>query len=148
MAEVTFRPLEDRHVTGVVELWRRCGLASAPEEPLEHIAGARDGGTSTVLVGVLDDTPIAAILVEHDGECGAFHYVAVAPEHRRRGLGSAAIRAGAAWLEQRGIGNVNMLIKSRNGPVKAFYERLGFIIDPVLPMGRRLLSAHDAGRAT
>jgi GNAT superfamily N-acetyltransferase len=146
MAELGFRPAEDRHVAGIVGLWQRCGLASAPDAPLRHIAAARGGGGSTVLVGLIEDEPVAAILVEHDGGCGAFYYVAVAPEHRRCGYGSAAIRAGEAWLKEHGVRNVNILLRDRNDSVKAFYERLGFAIDPGLSMGSRLISAnHERG---
>ena len=116
----------------------------AQNDPVEDIALARGKASSDVLVGMLEETLIAAIMVGHDGHRGAFYYLAVAPEHQRRGHGAATIRAGEAWLRERGVWKVNILVRNKNAAVKRFYERLGYVINPVFCMGRRIIPGDPA----
>ncbi len=50
----------------------------------------------------------------------------VTPQHRRRGVGSAAVDALLAEHRERGTYEVEAGILVRNGPARAFWERLGF----------------------
>jgi hypothetical protein len=142
MGELMFRPMEDRDVNAIIDLWKSCGLAVAQNDPFRDIAFARGKASSDVLVGILDETPIAAIMIGHDGLRGIFYYVAVAPQYQRRGHGAATIEAGEAWLRERGVGKVNLLVSNKNAAVKKFYERLGYVIDPVFSMGSRFIPAN------
>ena len=110
MAEfLAFRPIEDRDVAAVVDLWKSCGLVVAQNDPFKDIALAR-GKDILRRAGRHRSMKllIAAIMVGHDGHRGAFYYVAVAPRFQRRGYGSATIRAGETWLRQRGVWKVNL----------------------------------------
>ncbi len=140
MAELAFRPLQDRDVEPTVELWRRCGLVRPQNDPYQDIALARGKTTSDILVGIRETAVLAAILVGHDGHHGIFHYVAVAPEYRRCGYGKETIRAGEHWLRRRGVQNVNLLVRTDSAAVGRFYEQLGYTVDPVFSMGRRILA--------
>ena len=50
----------------------------------------------------------------------------VAPPHRRRGVGRAAVEAWLARLRERGAALAEASVLSRNAPALAFWERLGF----------------------
>ena len=50
----------------------------------------------------------------------------VAPPHRRRGVGRAAVEAWLAGLRERGAAVAEASVLSRNAPALAFWERLGF----------------------
>ncbi|MDP9138304.1 MAG: GNAT family acetyltransferase [Pseudomonadota bacterium] len=141
MGELLFRPMEDDQVTVVVDLWKNCGLIAPQNDPFRDLALARGKASSDVLVGMLDETLVSAIMVGHDGHRGSFYYVAVAPRFQRRGHGAATVRAGEAWLAERGVWKVNLLVRNQNAAVKNFYERLGYVIDPVFSMGRRFIAA-------
>jgi ribosomal protein S18 acetylase RimI-like enzyme len=133
-----FRTIADADVEAVIELWRTCGLTRAWNDPHKDIAFARAGQTSTILVGEAEGAIAASVMVGHDGHRGMLYYVAVAPGQRRRGLGKAAVRAAEAWLAQRGVGKINLLVRAENEAVRGFYEKLGYEINPVLCMGRRI----------
>jgi hypothetical protein len=100
-----------------------------------------------VLVGEAEDEIAASVMVGHDGHRGMLYYLAVAPARQGRGYGKAAVRAAEAWLERRGVWKVNLLVRAENDRVKTFYERLGYEVNPVLCMARRIEAPppHGAG---
>lgn len=133
-----FRDIENRDVPGVVALWRTCGLTRPWNDPVQDIAFARGGPASTVLVTEVGGEIAATIMVGHDGHRGMLYYLAVDPARQRRGLGRAAVRAAEAWLASRGVWKVNLLVRPENAAVMAFYERLGYEVNPVMCMARRI----------
>ncbi len=135
---IPFRAIEDADVEAVAALWRACGLTRAWNDPMKDIAFARAGRTSTILVGEAEGAIAASVMVGHDGHRGMLYYVAVEPRHRGQGWGKAAVRAAEAWLAQRGVWKINLLVRAENEMVRGFYEKLGYEIDPVLCMGRRI----------
>lgn len=134
-----FREIEDRDVQGVVNLWQDCGLTRAWNDPYKDISFARDGRHSTVLVCEENDRIIASVMTGHDGHRGMLYYVAVDPSHQRKGLGHAAVRAAEDWLGKQGVWKVNLLVRAENEAVKGFYEALGYEVNPVLCMARRIV---------
>jgi hypothetical protein len=138
-SDLKFRPLTDADVSAVVALWRECGLTRPQNMPEKDIAFARGKPNSEILVGVIDGTVVASIMVGHDGHRGSFYYVAVDPRHRRNGIGASLIRAGEQWLKDRGVWKVNLLIRQENADVQGFYERLGYSVNEVMSMGQRIL---------
>lgn len=135
---IPFRAIADADVEAVAALWRACGLTRAWNDPYKDIAFARAGQTSTILVGEAEGAIAASVMVGHDGHRGMLYYVAVEPGHRGKGWGKAAVRAAEAWLAQRGVWKINLLVRAESEMVRGFYEKLGYEIDPVLCMGRRI----------
>ncbi|HEX2150601.1 MAG TPA: GNAT family N-acetyltransferase, partial [Stellaceae bacterium] len=54
------------------------------------------------------------------------------------GLGGRLMRAAEAWLQERGIRKVELMIRDTNTEVTAFYVRLGYGEEPVKVMSRWL----------
>jgi ribosomal protein S18 acetylase RimI-like enzyme len=133
-----FREIEDRDVENVVALWQACGLTRAWNDPYKDIAFARTGDTSTVLVLEREGRIIASVMTGHDGHRGMLYYVAVDPSQQRQGHGKAAVKAAEAWLGDRGVWKVNLLVRAENVAVKGFYESLGYEVNPVLCMARKI----------
>lgn len=133
-----FRNIEDKDVAAVVELWRACGLTRAWNDPYKDIAFARSGETSTILVGEMEGRIAASVMVGHDGHRGMLYYVSVDPVLQGKGLGSHAVRAAERWLRDRGVWKINLLVRAENEKMRGFYEKLGYEVNPVLCMGRRI----------
>jgi ribosomal protein S18 acetylase RimI-like enzyme len=134
----TFREIGDADVEAVVALWQACGLTRPWNDPYKDISFSRQGADSTILVAEQDGRIIASVMVGHDGHRGMLYYVAVDPALRRGGLGRAAVRAAEAWLGRRGVWKVNLLVRSENDAVRGFYESLGYEINPVFCMARKI----------
>lgn len=135
---MSFREIADEDVEATIALWRACGLTRPWNDPYKDIAFARQSETSTVLVLEREGRIIASVMVGHDGHRGMLYYVAVDPAQQRKGLGKAAVRAAEAWLRDRGVWKVNLLVRAENASVKGFYESLGYEVNPVLCMARKI----------
>jgi len=134
-----FREIEDADVKGVIALWTACGLMRPWNDPHKDIAFARESETSTILVAGHAGRIVASAMVGHDGHRGMLYYVAVTPEVQNRDLGKRAVRAAEDWLRQRGVWKINLLIRAENEKVRGFYERLGYEINPVMCMARKIV---------
>jgi ribosomal protein S18 acetylase RimI-like enzyme len=124
--QLAIAPLEDADIAAVVALWQRCGLTRPWNEPEADIALARQGSNAAVLLGRDGDAVVASVLVGHDGHRGCVYYVAVDPEHRKKGFGRAIMSAAEDWLRARGILKLNLMVRSDNTQVQAFYETLDY----------------------
>jgi ribosomal protein S18 acetylase RimI-like enzyme len=135
-ADGEFVEITDADVEQVVELWKTCGLTRPWNDPYVDIADARAGDGSTVLVARSGGRPAATAMAGHDGHRGWLYYVAVAPELRSTGLGRAAVVAAEAWLVARGARKIQLMVRSANTDVRAFYERLGYTDQECAVLGR------------
>jgi ribosomal protein S18 acetylase RimI-like enzyme len=136
-----FRPIGDEDVEDVISLWSRCGLTRPWNTPARDIAFARDGSNSEVLVARLEGAVTASVMVGHDGHRGTVYYVSVEPQQQGRGFGRQVMAAAEAWLAERGVWKLNLLLRADNEKARGFYEALGYEVEPRLSMARRLIAA-------
>lgn len=125
-SSLTIRPVAEGEDADVIALWRACGLTRPWNEPARDLAFSRGKFNSEVLVGLVDSRIVASAMVGHDGHRGAMYYVSVAPAERGCGYGQAIVAAAEAWLLERGVWKVNLLVRSENTAVLGFYEGLGY----------------------
>jgi ribosomal protein S18 acetylase RimI-like enzyme len=85
-----------------------------------------------------DNRLIGAVMVGYDGHRGWVNYLAVHPDHRGRGLGRVLMAAAEQRLVQIGCPKVNLQVRASNQEALAFYRRIGYSVDDVVSMGRRL----------
>lgn len=84
---------------------RAAGWNQTEADWLAHLALDRDG----CLVAELDGRPAGtAVLADYDGRFGWIGMVLVHPEHRRRGAGTALVRAARDRARDRGLGHVRL----------------------------------------
>lgn len=126
MSQFEIREIADGDVEAVVALWQRCGLTRPWNDPAADIAFARANRNATVLVGLLEGSVIASVMTGHDGHRGVVYYVSVDPDHRRKGYGRSIMAAAEDWLRERGVGKLNLMVRSGNAAVVACYEALGY----------------------
>lgn len=119
-------PIADADVGDVVALWQTSGLTRPWNDPAADIALARNESNATVLIGRDDGAIVATVLVGHDGHRGWVYYLAVDPDRRHKGYGRVMMEAAEAWLRQRGIEKLQLLVRPDNGDVKDFYQSLGY----------------------
>jgi ribosomal protein S18 acetylase RimI-like enzyme len=110
----------------IVMLWQACGLTVPYNDPVADFRFALGKPNSDILM--LDDGG-GSVMVGHDGHRGWLYYVAVAPGRRRQGLGRALVAAAEAWLKERGVPKVHLMVRETNHVVADFYRHLGY--DPM-----------------
>jgi ribosomal protein S18 acetylase RimI-like enzyme len=119
-------PIEDQDVAEVIALWHRCGSTRPWNDPAADIALARRGDNSTVLIGRYDGAVAASVMAGHDGHRGWVYYVTVDPDRRYRNFGGAVMSAAEAWLRERGILKLQLMVRKDNAQVHAFYQSIGY----------------------
>jgi [ribosomal protein S18]-alanine N-acetyltransferase len=84
------------------------------------------GPESSVLVARREQR-IAAFAIMHFGDDVAhLNLLAVAPEHRRQGLGSQLMNWLTRTALEAGVFRINLEVRTHNDSARAFYSRLGF----------------------
>jgi ribosomal protein S18 acetylase RimI-like enzyme len=133
------REFADADEDAVVELWRRCGLTRPWNDPHEDVARKRRVQRELFLVGERDGRIVGSVMGGYDGHRGWVNYLAVDPALRRAGLGRALMAEVEARLRALGCPKLNLQVRNENTDALAFYERLGFSVDAVVSLGKRLV---------
>jgi ribosomal protein S18 acetylase RimI-like enzyme len=123
---LSIAPIEDQDVAEVIALWQCCGSTRPWNDPAADIALARRGDNSTVLIGRCDGVLAASVMVGYDGHRGWVYYVTVDPDRRYRSFGRAIMSAAEAWLRERGILKLQLMVRKDNAQVHAFYRSIGY----------------------
>lgn len=85
---------------------------------------ARNAGLS--FVAVEDGQLIGCVMCGHDGRRGYLQHLAVAPSHRRQGIGSALVAGCVSALEGHGILKLHIDVLVDNTAAAAFWARRGW----------------------
>ena len=109
---------------------------------MADLSRAMAGPASTVLAGVASDRLVATAMLGHDGHRGWVYYLAVADDWRRRGVGTALVRACEQWLVERDIPKLHLMVRSDNDEARSFYAPLGYDVVDAVVLGRRLDGLH------
>jgi ribosomal protein S18 acetylase RimI-like enzyme len=129
--------MADGELAAVEALWRACDLVVSYNPPAHDIAFCRASPNSELFVAVTDDgTVVASIMTGHDGHRGWLYYVAVDPAMRGENLGREMVAHAEDWLRSLGVRKINLMIRETNTAVQAFYERIGYSVEPRTAMAR------------
>jgi ribosomal protein S18 acetylase RimI-like enzyme len=134
------RTFESADEIAVIELWRRCGLVVPQNDPHKDVARKMRVNPELFLVGEIHGKIVAAVMAGYEGHRGAINYLAVDPSQRKKGLGQAIMAEAERLLRQLGCCKINLNVRTSNAGVIEFYKRIGFSVDDVLCMGKRLES--------
>ena len=138
-SRVEIRAFASDDVNQVVELWQRCELLAPQNNPRKDIERKLGTGRELFLIGEESGLIVAAAMGGYEGHRGWVNYLAVDPGARGRGLGRAMMDALEAKLLSLGCPKLNLQVRSSNEAVIAFYRALGYSIDPVTSLGKRLI---------
>jgi ribosomal protein S18 acetylase RimI-like enzyme len=134
---MTIRPFRPADENDVIALWRTCGMLRW-SDPHKDIARKSRVNPEWFLVGELGGRLMATCMVGYEGHRGWINLLAVAPEHQRGGHGKALMAEAERILRGVGCAKINLQVRSTNTKVVAFYERLGFVADELVNLGKRL----------
>ncbi len=130
----------------VVELWRAAGLTRPWNDPQADIARKQTVQPELFLVGELGGEIVASAMAGYDGHRGSVFYLAVSPAHQRRGHARALMSEIERRLEALGCPKLNLMVRHDNSVALAFYERLGYEVQAVTTLGKRLIADDPAER--
>jgi ribosomal protein S18 acetylase RimI-like enzyme len=138
MTALQIRPYRSDDEDAVVGLWVACQLVGPHNNPHQDIARKLRVNPEWFLVSELDNKIVATCMVGYEGHRGWINYLAVAPEYRRRGIARQIMEEAERLLRQVGCPKINLQVRTSNAQVIEFYKSIGFKIDDVVSMGKRL----------
>lgn len=138
---MNIRPFQSPDEAAVVALWHECGLTRPWNDPHADIARKLTEQPELFLIGELDGAVVATAMVGFDGHRGWVYYLAVAGRCRDRSFGRLLMQEAERLLQARGCPKLNLLVRTSNTDVVAFYRKLGYAQDDVVSLGKRLI--HD-----
>jgi ribosomal protein S18 acetylase RimI-like enzyme len=138
MASVLVRSYKESDEARVIELWTFGGLVRPWNDPKKDIERKLKVQGDLFLVAELEGTVVGVLMAGYEGHRGWVNYMAVDIGQRRRGIGTALMRDAERRLRALGCPKINLQVRLENSGVHAFYAALGFDVDEVVSMGKRL----------
>lgn len=136
---LVIRPFAEPDRAAVVELWTRCDLTRPWNDPGLDVDRKLAIDADGFLVGEVDGAIAASVMAGYDGHRGWINYLAVDPDRQGAGLARAMMDAAETLLADRGCPKINLQVRTSNGAALGFYEAIGYTVDDVVSMGRRLV---------
>ncbi len=139
MKQPEIRPfcLEDRDA--VVAIWEACGLIVPWNDPHKDIARKMQVNPELFLVAELDGRVVGTVMGGYEGHRGWLNYLAVSPDCQGNGVGRTLMEVIEAKLLALGCPKINLQVRTSNTAVIQFYGHLGYHIDDVISLGKRLI---------
>ena len=132
------RPYQASDLAQVLALWRACNLTLAVNDPRKDIERKLAVSPELFLLGEFEGRVVASVMAGYEGHRGWINYLAVAPSYRRKSYGRLMMAAAEQLLDELECPKINLQVRSANAAVVAFYASLGYVIDDVVSMGKRL----------
>ena len=132
------RPFDKSDQQAVIDLWADCGLVVPWNDPLKDIERKLKVDPDLFLVGELNGEIVASVMGGYEGHRGWINYLAVSPHHQRKGYGRLIMEAVELAIAQKGCPKINLQIRAANNDIAAFYQSIGYDIDNVIGLGKRL----------
>jgi len=132
------RPFKADDEAAVVELWQRCELTRPQNDPRKDIQRKLATQGEMFLVAVMDGAIAGTVMAGYEGHRGWINYLATSPEHRRRGIARRLMQHAERLLKEAGCPKMNLQVRAGNAAAVAFYRAIGFNVDEVVSMGKRL----------
>lgn len=131
-------PYQQKYRDAVIALWKKCSLIHPPNDPDKDIEEKIRFQPNLFFVATLNGEVVGSVMVGYEGHRGWLNYLAVAPEHRRRGYGRKLVEKATAELAQIGCQKLNLQVRKDTAAAVEFYKQVGFKEDECLSFGKRL----------
>jgi ribosomal protein S18 acetylase RimI-like enzyme len=132
------RPFQAEDEAAIVALWQQCELTRPWNDPHKDIERKLAVRPDLFLVGILDGQIIASVMAGYEGHRGWLNYLAVAPTLRHQGFARLIVAEAERRLLEAGCPKINLQVRTANRQAIEFYRRIGYSLDEVVSMGKRL----------
>jgi ribosomal protein S18 acetylase RimI-like enzyme len=131
------RPYRESDEADVVGVWERAGLVSSADDHAGDIREKLTVQRELFLVGIAQGRVVGTVMAGFDGHRGWIHRLAVEPDLQSGGLGRQLLDAAESGLRALGCSKVNLQVRAGNERVVGFYEKLGYVVEDRVSMGKR-----------
>ncbi len=126
---LTIRVASTDEVATILALWRGSGaVVSATDDP-DGVQALLDRDPEAMLVAVEATVIVGTLIVGWDGWRAALYRLVVAPEWRRRGIGTSLVHAAEERLVELGARRIGAVVIAEHDQAVAFWSALGYVAD-------------------
>jgi ribosomal protein S18 acetylase RimI-like enzyme len=136
---MNIRPYDVADEAAVIDLWQRCGLTRAWNDPKKDIQRKLAVRPDLFLVVEEGGAMVGSAMAGYEGHRGWVNYLAVSPDRQRKGIARALMAEVERLLLAEGCPKINLQIRTSNIGAVEFYKRLGYSLDETVSMGKRLI---------
>ena len=137
--KIIIRKFVEADKESVVVLWTDVFGYDAPHnEPSVSIERKTSRDPDLFLVAVADGQVVGSVMGGYDGHRGWVYSLAVNKIVAHQGIGTALMERIEKELMQLGCLKVNLQVVASNAAVVEFYEKLGYLVEDRISMGKRL----------
>jgi len=133
---MNIRKFHNSDKTALIDLWQSVFPDDPPHNEPSSVLEMKLAIDDLIIVAESEGELIGACMAGYDGHRGWLYAVAVAPSHRRKGIGEKLVKFALQALKQLGCIKVNLQIRSTNTEVAALFKSQGFSVEDRLSMGR------------
>jgi ribosomal protein S18 acetylase RimI-like enzyme len=90
------------------------------------------------LFGCSDGQIIVTVMAGYEGHRRWINYLAVHPDYQRMGIGRRMMNEAEIRLRAAGCPKINLQVRNTNADVIEFYKRIGYKVDDVVSLGKRI----------
>jgi ribosomal protein S18 acetylase RimI-like enzyme len=122
----TLRPATLGDVDAVLDLWREADAEPTHTDDVEGVTGLLAHDPEALIVAVDGKRVVGSVIAAWDGWRGAIYRIAVAPSHRRAGLGRALLREAERHLDARGARRAAAIVVEDHAHAMTFWRGSGW----------------------
>jgi ribosomal protein S18 acetylase RimI-like enzyme len=137
---LVIRSYHDSDKNDVIQLWKECDIVVPWNDPQSDIERKLTVQPELFLIGLVDKEIVATAMVGYDGHRGWIYYLAVKPQYQQKEIGRKIMKEAETSLLELGCPKLNIMVRSTNLDVINFYKAIGYKVDAVTNMGKRLES--------
>lgn len=127
----------------VITLWERCDLLRPWNDPEMDIERKLNHDPELFLVAEVGGEVVGSVMGGYDGHRGSAYYLGVHPDYRGRGIANALINRLEKKLIARGCPKIQLMVREDNDTVIEMYEKLGYEIQGITCLGKRLIEDQE-----
>jgi hypothetical protein len=134
---MNIRVFQQSDTESVIALWKQVFSDKQPHNnPVLVINQKLATQPELFFVAEIDSVIIGTIMAGYDGHRGWLYTVAVNPQYRRRGIGTNLVQHAEKALIEMGCLKINLQVRASNAKVVDFYQKLGYLTDGNISMGK------------
>lgn len=128
---------QDRHFKEIKSLWEEAFPNDAPWNVADaSIAEKRRFQPDLMLVALDGEQVCGSVMAGYEGHRGWISRIAVRRSHRGRGVGSDLLVEAERRLAALGCMKVNLQVVESNSDAVAFYQKVGYAVEPRISMSK------------
>jgi ribosomal protein S18 acetylase RimI-like enzyme len=127
--DVVIRRCRPEDAEALLTLWRQAGATVSATDTPEDVRRAITASPAWVLVATMDGQLAGSVIGSFDGWRGNLYRLAVHPDHRRRGIARALVRAAERRLAGEGARRMTALVEKDHPQAVAFWQAVGYQVD-------------------